>query len=114
MKLDFTKTIIAIAVSGLIAYSFYSFSSTENKELLTYGSFVFLMLSLTLSIASDFKLPRTTTLIRTISIIFFAVALLSNLVFSFMNFKEATYIIVNGILFLIYTLTAYSIGKVKQ
>lgn len=114
MKLDFIKTIIAIAVSGLIAYGFFSFSTSINKDLLTFGSFFFLIITLTMTIGVNFKLPRTTTMVRTISAIFFTIALISNVVFSFIAFKEAIYIIVNGILFLIYGLTAYSIGKAKQ
>ena len=114
MKLDFIKTIIAIAVSGLIAYGFFAFNKNVNKDLLTIGSFIFLVITLTFTIGINFQLPRTSSLIKTISIIFFIIALLSNLIFSFVDFKEATYIITNGILFLIYTLTTYSIGKVKQ
>lgn len=114
MKLDFIKTIIAFAVSGLIAYGFFAFNKNVNKDLLTIGSFIFLVITLTFTVGINFQLPRTSSLIKTISIIFFIIALLSNLIFSFVDFKEATYIITNGILFLIYTLTTYSIGKVKQ
>ena len=114
MKLDFIKTIIAIAVSGLIAYSFFAFNTSVNKDLLTFGSLFFLIITLTMTIGVSFTLPRTTSLIRTVSAIFFGLALISNIVFSFMDFKEASYIIVNGILFLIYGLISYSIGKAKQ
>lgn len=114
MKIDLIKTIITIAVSGLIAYGFFAFSTSINKDLLTYGSFFFLMITLMMTIGVNFKLPRTTTMVRTISAIFFSIALISNIFFSFMPFKEATYIIVNGILFLIYGLISYSIGKAKQ
>jgi hypothetical protein len=62
----------------------------------------------------NFKLPRTTTMVRTVSGIFFAIAILSNIVFSFTNFSEAMYIIVNGVLFLIFALIAYSVSKAKQ
>lgn len=114
MKLDFIKTIIAVAVSGLIAYGFFAFNTSANKDLLTLGSLIFLIITLIMTVGVSFKLPRTTSLIRTVSAIFFTIALISNVIFSFINFKEATYIIVNGILFLIYGLTAYSIGKAKQ
>lgn len=114
MKIDFVKTIIAIAVSSLIAYGFYEFSTNSNKDLLIIGSLIFLIITLTFTIGISFNLPRTTALIRTVSVIFFVVAFLSNLIFSFVNFKDATYIIVNGILFLIYGLTTYSISKAKQ
>lgn len=114
MKIDFIKTIIAIAVSALIAYGFFVFNSSENKDLQTIGSFIFLITTLTFTIGVSFNLPRTTSLIRTVSAIFFIIALLVNIAFSFIDFKEATYIILNGILFLIYGLISYSIGKAKQ
>ena len=114
MKIDFIKTIIAIAVSALIAYGFFVFNTSPNKDLQTIGSFIFLITTLTFTIGVSFYLPRTTSLIRTVSVIFFIIALLVNIAFSFIDFKEATYIILNGILFLIYGLISYSIGKAKQ
>lgn len=114
MKIDFVKTIIAIAVSSLIAYGFYTFNASSNESLLAVGSLIFSITTLTLAIGINFDLPRTTTLIRTVSVIFFVVSILSNLFFSFVVFKTGLYIIINGILFLIYGLTAYSIGKAKQ
>jgi ABC-type glycerol-3-phosphate transport system permease component len=68
MKLDFIKTIIAIAVSGLIAYSFFAFNTSVNKDLLTFGSLFFLIITLTMTIGVSFTLPRTTSLIRTLSV----------------------------------------------
>lgn len=114
MKIDFIKVVIAIAVSSLIAYGFFAFNTSANKDLLTFGSLIFLIITLMMAIGVNFNLPRTTSLIRTVSAIFFVVALLSNLIFSFVNFKAEIYIIVNGILFLMYGLTTYSIAKVKQ
>ena len=79
MKINFVQTIIAIAVSLLIAYGLYSFHDSENKILLSAGSFVFLATTLIITIGTSFELPRTTTNIRVVSGIFFAVALISNL-----------------------------------
>ena len=42
MKIDFVKSIISIAVSGLIAYGFYVFHNQENKDFLALGSFVYI------------------------------------------------------------------------
>lgn len=114
MKLDFIKTIIAIAVSGLIAYGFFAFNTSEHKVLLIAGSFIFLTITLVLTIGITFQLPRTTTMVRTVSGIFFTIALLSNIIFSFTNFSKALYVIVNGVLFLVFALIAYSVGKAKQ
>ena len=114
MKINFVQTIIAIAVSLLIAYGLYSFHNSENKILLSAGSFVFLATTLVLTIGTSFQLPRTTTNVRIVSGIFFAVALISNLIFTFVAFSVPSYVITNGILILVFILIAYSINKAKQ
>ena len=114
MKLNFLQTIIAIAVSILIAYGLYSFHSSENKILLSAGSFVFLAVTLIITIGASFKLPRTTTNVKVVSGIFFAIALISNLIFTFISFSVPSYVIINGILLLVFILIAYSINKAKQ
>jgi hypothetical protein len=67
MKLNFITSIIAIALSLLIAYGFYSFHNNENKILLSAGSFVFLTSTLVMTIGASFELPRTNTNIRVVS-----------------------------------------------
>jgi hypothetical protein len=114
MKINFVQTIIAIAVSLLIAYGLYSFHDSENKILLSAGSFVFLAITLIFSIGTSFQLPRTTTNVRVVSGIFFAVALISNLIFTFVAFSVPSYVITNGIFLLVFILIAYSINKAKQ
>lgn len=114
MKINFVQTIIAIAVSSLIAYGFYSFCGNKNKALLTMGSFIFLATTLVITIGVNFEKSRTTSNVRVVSGIFFAIALMSNLVFSFFTFSTPSYVITNGILLLIYMLIAYSINKAKQ
>jgi len=114
MKLNWVLTIIAIAISMLIAYGLHSFHNGANNLLLTYGSFVFLTTTLVITIGANFELPRTATNIRVISGVFFVVALASNLIFSFLIFSIPSYIITNGILFLIFILIVYSIYKAKQ
>jgi len=114
MKLNVVKTIIAIAVSVLIAYGLYSFHDSENKVLLSLGSFVFLGMTLVIAIGVNFEQPRTTTNIRVVSGIFFTIALISNLIFSSFTFSIPSYIITNGILLLIFVLTTYSLNKANQ
>lgn len=114
MKVNFVKSVIAIAISGLIAYGFYAFHNGENKLLLSLGCFLFTATTLLLTIGINFEFPRTTTMVRTVSGIFFVVALLSNFIFSFTDFSVPFYVIVNGILALIYVLIAYTISKAKQ
>jgi hypothetical protein len=113
MKLTFIPTIIAIGIAALIAYGFYSFHSSDNKILLSAGSFVLLALPLVLAIGANFTLPRTTANIRIVSGIFFIALFASNLTFSFCSFSTPLYIIINSILLMIFTLIIYSIIRVK-
>ena len=114
MKINFVPTIIAIVISLLVSYGLYSFHDSENKILLSAGSFVFFATSLVMAIGANFEHPRTTSNIRTVSGIFFTIALISNLIFTFLNFSVPSYIIINGILWLVFMLIAYSINKAKQ
>ena len=81
MKLNLVQTIIAIAVSLLIAYGLYNFHNSENKVLLSLGSFVFLAITLIITIGVNVEQSRTTTNTRVVSGIFFAIALATNLLF---------------------------------
>ena len=114
MKINLVQTIIAIAVSLLISYGLYSFHSSENKILLSAGSFVFLATALVMTIGASFELPRTTTNIRVVSGIFFVIALISNMIFTFVNFSVPSYVIINGILILVFILNVYLINQAKQ
>ena len=114
MKINSIKAVIAFCISGLIAYGFYSFHKTDMKLLLSIGSFVFLSLTLIFALSISFAFPRTTIMIRTVSGIFFAIALIGNLIFSFVNFTLPFYVIINGLALMIYILIAYIVGKAKQ
>jgi hypothetical protein len=114
MKINFVTTIIALAISLLITYGFYSLHGSVNNMVLCGGSFVFLAATLILTIGTSFELPRTTTNIRVVSGIFFVIALLSNLIFTFINFSTPSYTIINGILLLVFVLIVYSINRAKQ
>lgn len=114
MRINTIPFIIAFAISLLIAYAFYSFSVGDNKTLIAFGSFVFLLISSIFAISVSFDEPRTTTNIRIVSGIFFSIAIISNIIFTFVSFSIPIYIITNGIFLLIYLLIVYSIQKVKQ
>lgn len=114
MKINFVPTLVACALSALIAYGLYSYHQGDNKLLLSAGSFLFLSISMIMAIGVNFDLPRTTTNIRVISSVFFAIAFICNLIFTFINFSIPSYVIINGILLLVYILIAYSINRAKQ
>ncbi len=114
MKINLAQTIIAITASLLIAYGFYSFHIYENNLLLSIGSFVFLTTALVMTIGISLELPRTSTNIRVVSGIFFAVALVINMIFTFIDYSIPAYVIFNGLLYLLYVLIVVLINKSKQ
>jgi hypothetical protein len=114
MKINIVQTFVGIAIGALISYGLYNFHASESKLLLSVGSFLFLAITLGMSFGSSFEFPRTTTNVRVISGVFFLIGLISNLIFTFIKFSDPSYIVINGILFLVFILVAYSISKAKQ
>jgi hypothetical protein len=114
MKINFVQTSIAIMISLLIAYGFYSFHDSENKILLSVGSFLFLSTTLTLTIGTIFDQSRTTVNIQVLSGIFFTIALIINMIFAVTNFSIPSFIITNAILLLVFILLVFSIYKASK
>lgn len=114
MKIKIVQTIIAIAICALISYGLHSFYEGENKLLLTIGSFLFLSSTLIMTIGIELKYTRAGINMKVVSGIFFAIALISNLIFSFIHFSIPSYLIMNGLLFLLSFLLLYSLSRTKQ
>jgi len=114
MKLNFVNFFIALLISTLLSYGLFSFNKSENDMLLTLGGFLCFLLTLVISMGVDFQRQRTTTNIRVVSIVFFLITLVSNLIFANFVFNVPLYIIINGVLILIYIFIAKSIYTSKQ
>ncbi|MGV3459606.1 MAG: hypothetical protein ACO1N9_04030 [Flavobacterium sp.] len=107
MKINPFPALIAILLSALIAFGFYSFTDNSEKVLLTVGGFIFSAVSLLLFVGTRFGHYTRNVNVRHTSAMFFAAFMMSNIAFCFMAFEPATYIIINGILFLIFILIIY-------
>ncbi len=114
MKINLVTTIIALAISLLIAYVFFAFCNNEHQLLVSIGSFVFLFLTIEMTIGVSFDFSRMTTNIRVLSGIFFIIGLISNLLFCFLDFSVPSYVITNGVLLLVFILIVYGIYKAKE
>lgn len=114
MKVNFVLTTVSILISALISYGFYSFHEGSNKNLITTGSFILLTCTLITATGVNFNLSRTTINIKITAGIFFIISLAENLVFSIFNFSTPFYIIINGIIILIFLTFIYSLNKSKQ
>lgn len=116
MKIKVVPAFIVIAMAALIAYGFYALGCDENNKVLCIGSGVMSLFMLMATFGVDFKNPRASANIKVLSIVFFAASLISNFIFAFIGFTEpyVAYIIVNGIILLVWLLIANAIGKAKQ
>lgn len=114
MKVNVIPTIIALAISAIISYCFYSWCKSDNQLLLTIGGFVFIATTLVFSMGVSFAQPRTTTNVRVLSATFFVIALISNIVFMLLQFNPPVYILVNGILLLVWLLIVYALKRANM
>ena len=112
MKINFVMLLIALAIAALIAFGFYSGNKEEPYVwLITIVSGIMGFVTLSGILAVGFDVRGSTGNVRVVSILFFIAGLVSNLVFTFVAMTPPPYIIINGILFLLYILIAYGIVR---
>ncbi|MCL2759341.1 MAG: hypothetical protein FWD22_03935 [Treponema sp.] len=109
MKVNFVMLLIALAIAALAAFGFYSGHKGEYQLLITIGSGLMLFIFLSGIIAVGFDAGGTAN-VRVVSIPFLLVGLVSNLIFAFFM-AMAPYIIVNGIIMILYILICYSVVR---
>lgn len=115
MKIDWIKSIITILLCGLLAYAFYAICDVEElKWLLTVSSFATMCITCLCTIGLSLKAARTAVMFKTFSGISFAGFIALNLCFSFIEFNIPFYIILNGVLLLLYALAAVSMCRIKE
>jgi hypothetical protein len=112
MKVNFVMLIVALAIAVLIAFGFYSGNKGETYVwLITIASGIMGFIALSGTFAVSFEGRGSTGNVRVVSILFFIAYIISNFIFSFFKLIPAPYIIINGILFLLYILIMYGIIK---
>lgn len=114
MKLNVIKTAIAVAICALITYALHGLYDGENRPLLLTGSFITLAVTLVLTMGVTFSRERMGVNVKVVAGIFFVALLMSNLIFSLTDFSAPNYIIVNGVITLVFLLIAYSLCQTKQ
>jgi hypothetical protein len=109
MKINWVLALISLAIAGLIAFGFYSGNSDETYQLLiTIGSGLSFLITLGGLLALS-SLHGVTVNIKVTSILFFIGLLIEHIIFSFNGVKLAPYIIITGILIMVYMLVCYGI-----
>jgi hypothetical protein len=111
MKINWVLAFISLAIAGLSAFGFYSGNSGESFRLLiTVGSGVSFLITLCGLLALSSEHGGTVN-IKVTSVLFFIALLVEHLVFSFTAIRLAPYIIITGILLLVYVLICYAITR---
>ena len=115
MKFDFIKSLIALGISALIAYGFYTICDYDGlRWLLTIASGVILAILGVFAVGVTPKAERTAVVMQIFSAVVFAVMTVMNFVFSFFDFNKPLFIILNGICLLLYALIAVSMYRKQQ
>ena len=114
MKVDLFQTIIAIAIGALISYGFSIFNENYNNMIFGLGNFVIFSTSLIFLLGTNFEFTNSGTKVRVVSGVFFVLAMISSLVFTFINFTVLSLVITNAIIFLVYILVMYSLFTKKN
>ena len=113
MKINPVFALIAFAIAALAGYGFFAWNANEEYQMLTAvgaGLSIFIALGSTIAVSSDRR--GIAGNIRALSIVFLLLFIISNIIFSVIGFSTpAAYIIVNGILLLIYILIAYAVKR---
>ena len=114
MKIKAIPSVIVLAISAVIAYGLYSFCISDNAILLAVFGGVMLFAMLVTAFGVTFNHQGKSVNIKVVSLVFFVLALIGNIVFARCAFNIPTYIIVNSLLVLIWLLVVYGISKANS
>jgi hypothetical protein len=114
MKVNILNVLIAIAVSALITYGLVNIEGSPMKWYVAVGSALLLCVTLIQMIGINFTYSRSGVNLRVVSSIFFVIALLNNLLYSFISFSEVSYFVTNGMILLLFFSISSSIYRAKQ
>jgi hypothetical protein len=117
VRINSIALIIVFAIAVLAGYGFYAANGAEADIPLAnaLGGGIALFVTLAGATAVGTKDGSGSTMnIRLLSGVFFVLMLVEQLIFCFVPFRMAPYIIVTGVLLLVYVLIAYGIGKAMQ
>lgn len=107
-KIRFIPAIIILGISILIGYACYAANSSESQK---WIMFVISSIEFTILLIAGFGIryaERGSINVTVLSIIFSIISLVIQIVFSIISFHLAAYIILNGILILVFLGITYA------
>ena len=115
MRVNTITAILSILLAAIIAFFLSFYVSGTNKWILGIGSFFTLGSALAGTVSLSFDYDRTTMLTRTISGVFFALILISQIFFVVIDrFLLPTYVLVTGGMAILFALVVYGISRSKH
>ena len=112
MKIDFVKSLIAVAISALLAYACYEICNYEQvRWVITIGAFLTIAIPALFAMGVTAKYERTAVMLKALSYLLFVVEIVVNGIFVFFDFRIPVYIITNGLLLLLWLSIYHSIYK---
>ena len=115
MKLDLVKSLIAVAISALLAYACYEICDYEHvRWVIAAGAFVAIGAPMMLALGVSSQQERSSVMLKTLSWVFLLIEIVSNAIFVFLDFSIPVYIIVNGLILLMFLLIYNSIYRTKM
>lgn len=118
MKINSVPLIISVSISGLIAFGFYSilknYPTNSVNLTTTFLSFLFSVVTLSSMFSISFETERITTVIRTVSGVFFTIGLVTLILISALTNSLPILVIGIGVLLLVFILIVYSLSKSGQ
>ena len=115
MKIDAIRTLIAVAISVLLAYACYEICDYERvRWAITIGAFLTIVIPSILSMGVATKESRTSLMLAILSWVGLILEIAVNFTFVFFDFSIPSYVIVNGIIICLYALTYSSMYRTQK
>ena len=115
MKVDFVKSLIALVISTLLAYACYEICDYEQvKWVITMGAFVTIGVPMMLALGISSQQDHSSIMFKTLSVCVLFLEITSNGVFLFFDFSIPIYVIINGLILLMFVLVYNSIYRTKM
>jgi hypothetical protein len=112
MKINVVLLLMALGIAALGAFGFFAGNGGEDYRLvLCIGSGISLFVTLGGIFALTVEHGGTVN-IKVVSVLFLIALVVENLIFSFTVIRLAPYVIITGILLLVYALIVYAITRV--
>lgn len=115
MKFNLVNSVIAYFIAVLIALAFTQMPDAFAQKIwLASGAGIGSLVCLAFGIGIKYSNPRIATNIRILSFLFLTLILIANIIFGFFIFKAVWFLIVMGLLILVYILVLNSLLRVMK